>query len=99
MTFDELAFTTLLDGAPLGAKNVKGKTRPITDPYEVWTNDSGWTWKVLKHYQSPAAESKNEYARVFCAVSSPFTHGSYDLGDTYLMDIKRHTQCVESGPK
>jgi hypothetical protein len=95
MTFDDLACATLLDGAPpLGTKNLKGKTRPVSDPYETWKNDSGWTWKVLKHYQSPAAEAKNEFARVFCDVSSPYTHGGSDLGDTYLMDIKRHAQLV-----
>ncbi len=65
------------------AKNLMGKTRPQTDPYEVWTAGD-WTWKVLKKYQ---ADDHKPYARWFCAVSSPYTFGSYDMGDCYAKDI------------
>lgn len=76
-----------------GAKavNEMAKSRSWSDiqagkakPYEVWTNGQGWTWVVLKAYQAPDKEAKNDYARRFCAVGSPMTQGSYDLGDTYF---------------
>lgn len=57
-------------------------------PLEVYKNGQGWTWKVWKHYQRPDLEAKNPYARVFCSVSSPFTYGGYDMGDTYISDIR-----------
>lgn len=61
-----------------------GKARPVSNPYLVYTNDSGWTWKVLKAY---AADPNKPYARWFTAVSSPFTYGGYDMGDTYVADV------------
>lgn len=66
------------------AKNLRAKTRPVSDPYETYTS-GGWTWKVLKHYQSSAKEESNPYSRVFCAVTSPFA--TDELGDTYCRDI------------
>lgn len=71
-------------------KNECGKTRKVNDPYEVWRNESGWEWRVLKKYKNPEAESKDPYARWFCAVKSPSTHGTYDLGDTYVAEVKRY---------
>jgi len=68
-------------------KNLCGKMRPVENPYEVWENDSGWQWRVLKKYQIPEKEADNPYARWLCAVSSPYTFGSYDMGDTYVLDI------------
>ena len=68
-------------------KNECGKTRTKDNPYEVWVNESGWEWKVLKKYQTPDNERKNPYARWFCAVKSPFTDGSYELGDVYVKDV------------
>ena len=65
-------------------KNLMGKTRDINNPYEVYTNNDGWTWKVLKKYQ---ADDNKPYARWFCAVSSPYTFDSYDLGDVYVNSI------------
>ena len=70
-------------------KNECGKTRKIDEPYEVWRSfDGQWTWNVLKKYQSPEKEAKNPYARWFCAVNSPYTCGSWELGDTYVREIK-----------
>jgi hypothetical protein len=67
-------------------KNECAKTRPVSNPYETWSNGS-WTWKVLKHYQAPDKEAANPFARVFCFVTSPMCpDGEY--GDTYLADIK-----------
>jgi hypothetical protein len=75
------------------SKNLCAKTRPIDNPYEVWVSfDGTWTWKVLKKYQTPERESKNPYARWFCAVSSPITREQsargYELGDVWVKDIK-----------
>ena len=71
----------------MATKNLCGKTRPLDNPYEVWRNNSGWEWRILKRYQSPENEAKNPYARVMCAVKSPFTYGSFEYGDTYIRDI------------
>jgi hypothetical protein len=72
-------------------KNECGKARKVGDPYEIWVNEeAGWEWRVLKKYQSPTNEAKNPYARWFCAVKSPYTFGSYDIGDVYVRDIKNY---------
>ena len=60
------------------------KTRPESNPYEVYTNGEGWEWKILKSYQN---DRDKPYARAFCAVSSPYTFGTPDLGDVYWSDI------------
>ena len=70
-------------------KNLCGKTvKPPYEEnaYEIWQNDFGWTWYVLKKYQSPEAEGKNPYARWFCLVKSPFVPNG-EMGDTYMKDI------------
>ena len=70
-------------------KNLKGKTRPTSDPYEVITAPDpfggygDWTWRVLKHYQSTKAELSNEYARVFCEVDGY----EKEMGDVYISAI------------
>ena len=74
-------------------KNLKAKTRPVDKPYEVYSNGS-WTWRVLKHYQSPENEAKNPYARVFTFVTSPYCPEG-ELGDTYLKDITGNARLVE----
>lgn len=69
-------------------KNGCGKTREVNAPYEIWVNSAGWEWRVLKKYKNPESEAKDPYARWFCAVKSPMTHDSYDLGDVYVTEIK-----------
>ena len=76
------------------AKNPFGKSIPYakakTDAYAVYGNDPrlpGWTWYVLKTYQSPEKAQGNKFARAFCLVVSPMTGSSGDLGDAYLSDI------------
>jgi hypothetical protein len=67
-------------------KNECLKTRPESNPYEVWKNESaGWTWKVLKKYQ---ADDNKPHALWFCAVSSPYTFGESELGDVYASEVK-----------
>jgi len=77
-------------------KNLCNKTRKVDNPYEVWaTPDGSWEWKVLKKYQGQVNESKNEYARWFCGVKSPFTYGGHELGDVYVKDIKSHATRID----
>lgn len=76
-------------------KNPCGKTRKINEPYEVWRNSHGWEWRVLKKWSNPDKESSDPYARWFCGVKSPCTHGSYDLGDVYVTEIKAQAVKVE----
>ena len=72
------------------AKNTKGKTRKVDDPYETY-HGSGplqdWEWRVLKHWKAPENEKNDPYARVFCAVRSPMTYNSWEYGDTYCREI------------
>lgn len=56
-------------------------------PIEIWQTPT-WKWEVFGKYQKPEREAENPYARWFCRVTSPFTYPSYDLGDTYVKDIK-----------
>ena len=79
-------------------KNLCGKTRPATNPYEVWTSGD-WSWTVLKKYQSPEKEASNPYARWFCLVKSPFVlHG--EMGDCYVKDIVSVAhKTVDNAPK
>ena len=75
------------------AKNLCAKTRDIDNPYEVWQSyDGTWEWKVLKKWQ---INDDKPYARWFCAVKSPFTHGEYDMGDVYVSEIKRYARKVQ----
>ena len=70
-------------------KNECSKRRTADNPYEVWkSRDGSWTWKVLKKYQAPDKEASNPFARWFCAVSSPYTHGMEELGDVYVSEVK-----------
>lgn len=65
-------------------KNECAKTRPVTNPYEVW-QAGDWEWRILKKYQ---VDDNKPYARAFCAVKSPFTYGEFELGDVYISEIK-----------
>lgn len=70
----------------MASKNAWAKTRDKGQPYAVYQNNSGWTWRVLKAYQNREKERANPYARWFCFVTSPFCpEGEY--GDTYVSDI------------
>ena len=71
-------------------KNECGKTRPVEDPYEIWENPhSGFVFRVLKKYQRPDKEAENPYARWFVAAKSPYTYGSWEMGDAYASEIKQ----------
>jgi hypothetical protein len=69
-------------------KNPFGKTVDRSKPYAIYVNKmAGFEFRVLKTYQRPDKERTNGYARWFLATKSPFTYGSYELGDGYVNDI------------
>lgn len=72
------------------ARTSMGKTRPIDRPYAVFVS-AGWEWRVLKAYgRDPLAP----YARWLLATQSPYTYGSWELGDGYckgIIDVGRLT--------
>jgi len=71
-------------------KNLFLKERKKENPYEIWVSfDGSWTWRVLKKWQ---VDDNKPYARWFCAVKSPFTYGSFDLGDVYVNEIKANAR-------
>lgn len=73
-------------------KNLLGKSRTKDNPYATFEGEGPFgntTVHLLKTYQKPAKELENAYARWFVAVSSDFTYGSYDIGDSYLRDVIR----------
>lgn len=78
------------------AKNLCGKTRSKEKPYEIW-EANGWTWKVLKKYQTPEKETGNAYARWFCLVTSPFVPNG-ELGDVYVSEIKSNALQTYADP-
>jgi hypothetical protein len=72
-------------------KNPYAKMRPISDPYEIWENvQAGWQWRVLKKYQHPDNETPT--SRWLCAVRSPYTHGSWEMGDVYAGEVLENAQ-------
>jgi hypothetical protein len=67
--------------------------RKQDNPYETWTLTDGlgkvvWIWKVLKKYQIPEHEAKNPFARWLVAAQSDATFGGWEMGDTYVRDVK-----------
>ena len=71
-------------------ENIGKKTVDVDKPYMTFKGN-GFEWRVLKRYQFPKHESKNNYARWYCAVRSPMTYGSWEYGDTYVSDIKNYS--------
>lgn len=67
------------------------KSRPIDNPYEIWRAGT-WEWCVLKYYGNP----DKPFARALCAVSSPHTFGSHDIGDVYVCDIRSHARLEQT---
>ena len=69
-------------------RNPWAKTRPLDNSYMSVTNSNGgWTWRILKAYQTPSKIAGNRFARFFCAVWSPFTNGGWEMGDVYARDL------------
>ena len=71
------------------AKNLLGKSRPVQDPYAIYEGYGPFgntEMCLIKTYQVPANECKNSFARWSVAVKTDMTHGSYDMGDSYIRD-------------
>ena len=74
-------------------KNLCSKTVKPENAYEIWSSN-GWTWYVLKKYQTPEKEKENSYARWYCFVTSPFCpEGEY--GDCYVVDIINNAKKIK----
>ena len=72
------------------AKNLLGKSRTKENPYAIWQGFGAFgdtEVRLLKTYQTPANEQKNQYAKWFVAVRSDHTYGSFDMGDSYIRDL------------
>ena len=72
-------------------KNPCRKTVKRENSYEIWEAmgiDGMWRWYVLRKYKGQEAEDKDEYARWFCLVTSPYVGEEGEYGDTYVKDIK-----------
>lgn len=80
--------------------NQMSKSRPMTyggkkpNPY-LRFEASGWRWDVLKSYQG---DNGKQYARWFAEVTSPYTFGSTDVGDTYVAEIVQNGVLVYADP-
>jgi hypothetical protein len=70
------------------------KTRPQDNPYEIW-QAGDWEWRVLKKYQK---DETDPYARAFLATKSPFTFGTYELGDGYIREYESVASLVAVNP-
>jgi hypothetical protein len=78
------------------SKNPFGKTRKESEPYAIYKNFQGWTWKVLKTYKKPENEKKDQYARWFVSATSPLMQGGgFEMGDTYAREIKANAYLAE----
>ena len=75
--------------------NPCGKSRPVDNPYEVWENQHGWTWHVLKKNQLEKNETPSSIW--FCAVKSPYTFGSWEYGDCYKQDVVDNAVRTDTG--
>ena len=71
------------------AKNLLGKSRTKEAPYAIFKGYGPFgetEMLLLKTYKIPASEAKSPYSRWFVAVKSEATHGSYDMGDSYIKE-------------
>jgi len=76
------------------AVNLYGKRREVSKPYAIYKDASGtMETRVLKTYQTPDNEKKRvtkdgeNVARWHVATKSPFTHGSWEYGDSYIDSV------------
>ena len=83
------------------AKNLLGKSRNKEKPYAIFKGYGPFgetEMRLLKTYQVPANEGKNQYARWFVAVKSEMTYGSYDMGDSYIREATMGLTRVYADP-
>lgn len=75
--------------------NPFGKSRKTENPYAIY-RAGDMTWHVLKTYKQ--VKNEDAYARWFVAAKSDATFGSFELGDTYALEVKRYGQLVAAEP-
>ena len=82
-------------------KNLLGKSRTKDKPYAIWQGFGAFgdtEVRLLKTYQIPSNEQKNQYARWFVAVKSEYTHGSFDISDSYIRDLLEGMTLKQADP-
>ena len=77
------------------AKNPFGKTRSKENPYAIY-RAGDIVWHVLKTYK--LVQNEDSYARWLVAAKSDATFGSFDMGDTYAIEVKRYGTLVAADP-
>lgn len=75
--------------------NPFGKSRPANNPYAIY-RAGDLIWHVLKTYKQ--VKNEDAYARWFVAAKSDATFGSFDMGDTYAIEVKRYGTLVAADP-
>ena len=75
-------------------EDIGKKATDVDTPYMIYEGN-GFEWRVLKRYQKPANEAKNEFARWLVAARSPMTYGEWEIGDTYISDIRKYAETWE----
>lgn len=66
--------------------NPMGKTRKVEQPYLIVEDDrTGFVYHVLKANTANPGKAGGSW---FCAVKSPYTYGGWDMGDTYIADVR-----------
>jgi len=82
-------------------KNLLGKSRKTDTPYAIFKGYGPFgetEMRLLKTYSTPLNEAKNPYARWMVAVKSEATHGSYDMGDSYIKEATMGLTRVYADP-
>ena len=75
--------------------NPFGKTRTQEKPYAIYTNDSGWEWRILKTYK--LAKNEDNYSRWFVAATSPYMDdGQFEMGDDYAVNIRQSGTLIQA---
>lgn len=86
------------------AKNPFAKTVDVDNAYATYrvenpSNGMYFEWKVLKAWQGRDKEDTKPYSRWFCAVKSPMTYDSWEMGDVYVSEIKQLADLIHATPE
>ena len=75
--------------------NPFAKSRPQHQPYAIY-RAGDFIYHVCKTYTN---KMEKPYARFFVSASSPFTHGSMEMGDMYAEEVLSNTRLVACEPE
>ena len=70
------------------------KTAEMKAPHATY-KAGGWEWRVLKVNQ-PSKAPGAPYSTWMVAARSPMTFGSWEMGDTYSIEVLRFGELVEA---